>query len=357
MSFSQSVLANIARARHDENGGVAVIFGAVLFLICGFIGAAVDMARYRSSADAMQQIADAAALAATSEFSKTGDLMAARNKAQVYLDSSTSRLPGIAKMKSTTTIDASENLRVEVKASMNTTFLALFGMQAFQLVSTAEASVNEPHLDLHLLIDVTGSMNIPDTPAEIARFSALFRPYGATHNCSFACHRTGVDETYNGKSGFEIARENGVYLREDRIRDSLVQMVDLLETSSSARGLRISPYTFQWTDTQLLPPTNDFDAVKTAISRIVNQSGGTSAGNVLRLVNERFTDGGTGREESPKKAILLVTDGVDQNTADSSPKNFDVAQCDALKDKGIILYVLNVHYPDPNNLQGNRVRC
>lgn len=346
-----SVHIRIPRVISDDRGGVAAIFGVVLFLICGFIGAAVDIARYRASADTMQQIADAAALAATAEFSKTGNLQSATRTAQVYLDSNSNRLTGVQKLKATTTIDAAENLRIQVKGSMQTAFLGLFGMQAFSLTSVAEAAVNDPHLDLHVLVDATGSMNIPDTPAEIARFAALFRPYGATHNCSFACHSAGATEVYNGKTGFQIARENNVYLREDRIRDSLGQMIDLLSSSSAARGLRISPYTFEWSETQLLAPTNDFDAVKAAIATMVNNSGGTNITTVLNLMNDRIPSGGTGKEQNPKQAILLVTDGVNQAN-DSSPQHMDTAKCDALKAKGIILYVLNVHYPDPNLLEG-----
>lgn len=335
----------------NDEGGVALLFGGTLLLVCCFIGAAIDMARYRSAGDAMQQVADAAALAATAEFSKSGDLLAATRRAQIYIDSSADRLPGVSSLKATAAVDASENVRIRVLGSMDTTFLALIGLGSFRLSSIAEASVSNPHMDLHMLIDSTGSMNIPDTPADIARMATLFRPYGGTDNCNFACHGTGASEVYNGKSGFQIARENGIYLREDRIRDSLVQMVDLLSTSSAARGLRISPYTFQWSETQLLAPSNDFDAVRTAISAITNQSGGTNITNVLRLMNDRFIDGGTGKQENPKKAILLVTDGVNQGN-DSLPQHIDTAQCDALKAKGIILYVLNVHYPDPNSLQG-----
>jgi hypothetical protein len=130
-------------------------------------------------------------------------------------------------------------------------------------------------------------------------------------------------------------------------------MIDLLATSSSARGLRISPYTFSWNETQLLPLSNNFDEVRDVVSRLTGASVGTSAENVLRVFNERFTDGGIGKAANPKKAILLITDGVDQSNVDAGPKHLDTAQCDALKAKGILLYVLNIHYPNPDNLEGN----
>lgn len=340
----------MARANVDDRGGVAIIFGAVLFLLCGFIGAAVDIARYRASADTMQQIADAAALAATAEYSKSGDAQAASRVAQVYLDSNASRLSRVNKLKATTTVDAAENLRIQVLGTVQTTFLGLFGMRSFKLTSVAEAAVNDPHMDLHLLVDVTGSMNIPDTPSEMARFANLFRPYGGTYNCTFACHGTAATELYNGKTGFQVARENNVYLREDRIRDSLVQMIDLLENSSVARGLRIAAYTFQWDITERLPLTSDFDVAKSSMSAITNESGGTDVTNVLSLMNYRISTGGTGKASSPRQAILLLTDGV--NGSYGIPAHLDTAKCNDLKAKGIIIYVLNVRYPEISLLQG-----
>ena len=129
-------------------------------------------------------------------------------------------------------------------------------------------------------------------------------------------------------------------------------MVDLLATSDAARGIRISPFTFEWADSMLAPLTNNFEEVRTAIQGIENNSGGTSVTNVMRMFNERYSDGGTGKAANPKMAILLITDGVNQSTVDGEPADMDPSHCEYLKGKGVLIYVLNIHYPDPDHLEG-----
>ena len=62
---------HLSRLRLDEGGGVALLAGLTLMLICGAVGLAIDIGVWYRTARAMQNAADAAAVAAARDSSST----------------------------------------------------------------------------------------------------------------------------------------------------------------------------------------------------------------------------------------------------------------------------------------------
>ncbi|MGL4405221.1 MAG: vWA domain-containing protein, partial [Notoacmeibacter sp.] len=220
-------------------------------------------------------------------------------------------------------------------------------------------SATMEHINVHMVLDNTGSMNIVDGVAAINQMRPLFKPYekfGAIEDCAFACHvkidGSGKDVTYNGKSGSEIARENGIPMREDRIHREMIDQAQRLLQGAS--NIKVAVYAFDWSITKLIDPSDNFGRVKNAIDNVTNVSQGTQYEIMAPQVDFQVGLSGVGTELDPKKVIVLITDGVQQRFPDHKPGLMPIEACDKMKEDGRELYVLNIAYPDPDIIGGDQ---
>lgn len=301
----------------------------------------------------LQNAADAGVLAAAQIIQEGGTKLDAEKAAAKYFGNNNQGSNFANGIKPEISISQNE-VTMLVAGQVPTTLMKVAGIEFIPVAATASSRLVSPQIDVHILVDVSGSMNIPDSPAEIARFSALFKPYGGGTNCSFACHVpgdpvNGEPGTFNGQTGFQIARANDVYLREDRVRDSLVAMIDDLSRSQNASSIQLALYKFEWGPVTQMELANDFAQAIKAARLIENNSGGTQGANTLRLLGAALDEAGSDH----KRIVVLITDGVDQDMDTGGPGRLDVAACSELKAKGVDIMVLNMDYPDPDDLEGS----
>lgn len=256
-------------------------------------------------------------------------------------------------------------VRVTAKYPVDTSFLGILGVGSLMANATAEVGVDGgsstpsatgEYTEIHILIDNTGSMNIPASAAGITQIEALYNPYlkhdPTTVGCAFACHLAsddvGYDVTVGGKTGAVIARENGILMREDVVFTEAEGLVDYFQNHAGAHLFRIGAYAFTWGIDSRKDLTDDFAALKSYISGLKNESAGTQIDFLLDNHDWEFGWAGDGTSfASPHKTVILITDGVNISPSTGEPEAIDPSKCQTLKNRGINLIVLNLKYPDP----------
>ncbi len=169
----------LGRRAGREDGQVIVIMVLFLTVLCGFAGLVVDIGRVYVAQRQLQQAVDASALAAAQDLPTTAaantdvtaySALAGNKNANTKM--MTAATPSVTfKCFSSTGITCQSGtgqcscnaVQVKETASVNTTFLGLFGIKSFTSVSstsTAGMHGGTPHpLDIAVVLDTTASMN------------------------------------------------------------------------------------------------------------------------------------------------------------------------------------------------------
>jgi hypothetical protein len=186
----------------------------------------------------------------------------------------------------TSTYLLSNNTQVAgtISASIDSTFMSLFGYPQLPFTVDTVAEIGGSYADIHFLIDTSGSMGIPESAAGVSKLKSVFDPYG-TGGCSFACHSAGTNNTglYSGKTGYAFAQQYGIYLREDRLRDSLMAMLEKIAAVPAASNIRISLDTISGTTPKALVQNVDLPTAREAIKALTFPGSATDIDGVLDL--------------------------------------------------------------------------
>jgi Flp pilus assembly protein TadG len=341
-------------------GSVALVFSLTLIPVLALGGMALDYSRASSAKTAAQNAADAAALGGTQMSDKSlAEMQAfARN---IY----DTNMTGVADTSSLTFTAVRKPEGVEVTASFqNKNYISSVvggstnAVHVKSLAGFATSSVGQ-YIDVYYLIDLTGSMNIPDGVAEINKLHKLYiSPIAGVGTCSFACHTAfahGLDFTAanGGKTGYQIARDNGIYLREDRIKDSVISSLNKFKLVSSAGNIRVSTqYIGVNKPSSVL--TNNIDQVIKDVAKIESDSSISMINDELIKLKDIIGVSGNGTASSPKKIVIFVTDGIENtNFEGADPKPIDVSNCDNLKKNGLDVYILSLAYPSASVVEGD----
>jgi Flp pilus assembly protein TadG len=205
----------------NARGNVAVITALSALPIVSVIGCAIDYSMATTIKTKLQAAADAATLAAVSANSPliataktmTGNGAVANGATytQNFFDSNLSTSPAntgynsptraATVTQSGTTITAT----LSFTAAVPTFFLGVLGRPTVSLTGQSTSSYTLPsYIDFYLMLDVSGSMGMPSTPAEMARLQAV-NPDNLTPSypsgCTFACHFTAQGACPQGNQG------------------------------------------------------------------------------------------------------------------------------------------------------------
>lgn len=203
-----------------ECGNVAILFAVLLIPLSGVGALAVDYGRFISVRSQVQSAADSAALAALAN----GSLNPAelRAKAQAYFDANKNRFQdlNISEVSKTPT---SDGIRVDVTATLPTTFGSVLGIDQMHVNVSSEAKASTEDLELALVLDVTGSMasvmgdlrtgakdlvtTIFDTAAASSKLKVSVVPYSATVNIGNGLTQMGWMDTTGAASNHGISME------------------------------------------------------------------------------------------------------------------------------------------------------
>jgi Flp pilus assembly protein TadG len=194
----------------NRRGNVAVITALSALPIVSAIGCAVDYSMATTIKTKLQAAADAATLAAVSANSplvataKTmtgnGAVSNGATYTQNFFDSNLSSSPAntgynsstrtATVAKSGTTITAT----LSFTATVPTFFLGILSHPTISLTGQSTSSYTLPsYIDFYLMLDVSGSMGMPSTSAEMTRLQSVNPDNlngGYPGGCTFACHFT-----------------------------------------------------------------------------------------------------------------------------------------------------------------------
>ncbi|MGF1649323.1 MAG: VWA domain-containing protein [Hyphomicrobiaceae bacterium] len=343
----------IASFAAQRSGAVAPLTAMVVLVLIGAAGAAVDLGRAVTVRSELQARADAAVIAMARV--AADDRERARQVGERTFWATKERKDIDADITVDFSVSSAGAARVTVDGTISTGLLGAVGIGTIPIAVAAEAAVGGgQYIDLNFVVDVSGSMNIPDSEADIALLSNVFRPFGGHSTCAFACHNGGAGDALDhatGQTGFEIARSLGIYLREDRIRDAIRRLVDRIDSSPERNRVRFGLYDFTGDFVVHTPPTNAVSVFKTRLAELRTElSGGTHLGGVMPNIATAIGESGTGSASNPKSIVILITDGVDYQGWGSVPTGLAMNACEPLKARGHDVYVLNIKYPDPDRL-------
>jgi Flp pilus assembly protein TadG len=202
--------ALIAEFRFDRRANIAVIFGLAMLPLISAVGCVVDYSNASMIKTKLQAAADAAALAAVSykapvittakNMSGNGAVTGGATYLQNFFGSDTTSFSGVttsnaAVTKSGTTVTAT----LTFSNAVNTFFMKVVGYDSITVGGSSTASFTlASYIDFYLMLDVSGSMSFPSTPAEQVRLMSVnpdnLHPTNSPPNngypqgCQFACH-------------------------------------------------------------------------------------------------------------------------------------------------------------------------
>ena len=398
----------------DKRGNFAVMTGFALIPIVGFLGYSVDYGVALSIKAKMDLAADAAALTAITSaqdyytthptLTSTQAQAAAKDQgetqaAKAFLANSGGMPFGVTPSTSTVVTRVGQTITATSIYTVNTptTFARVLGVNTIPVQGSTTTSLTMPsYIDFYMLLDMSGSMGLPSTPAGTASMMAISPDLRAQSSagCAFACH-------FPGSQSFDLSRAvtnprtapPRIQLRADAVQNAVTAVLNQAKTTATLPSqYRVGLYPFIQHMMPLYPISTDIDTAITKNSTLVYDwldqgvtyvaptgtnptptakymgSGGTHFDNVLPEMNTAVTvttphDGSA--STNPKPFVFFVTDGMNDTQTyapfnGSSATSIDSTKCDALKAKGVTVSVLYIPYLTvsdlvPVNLWGNEV--
>ena len=208
-AISTRLRALISSFLANARGNVAVITALSALPIISAIGCVVDYSMATTIKTKLQAAADAATLAAVSANSPlvatakamtgNGAVSNGATYTQNFFDSNLSSSPantGYSSPTRTATVTKSGttvSATLSFTAQVPTFFLGIIGHPTIALTGQSTSSYTLPsYIDFYLMLDVSGSMGMPSTTAEMTRLQSVnpdnFGQYPS--GCTFACHFT-----------------------------------------------------------------------------------------------------------------------------------------------------------------------
>lgn len=358
---SRAPAPTITQFRRNESGAIAMMFAVMFFGLVGAIGIAVDFMMLRDLDGELQSAADSAALSATSStmaaVAEAGmdaerDVNDAIDRAKKFFisNSSARRAAAAPPVVDAKFDDGKLSVTVSYQGKMQTRFAQLFGFSEFSYAGNATAVAKlPPFVDVHILVDTSGSMAIGVSQAEQDRLRA-------ETGCAFACH-DGVP--VNGYAdAYAYAIGSGITLRYGAVNDGIRNLLDLIDSEdNSHQFIRAAIYSIDDAMQTASPLTADTDDLRAALpSAPVTSSETAGATKFKENINALIASIGPGGDGSaPNRAIkllIIATDGAQDPgrswTHDVALRSevdaFDMSFCEPAKANGLNVGIIHTPY-------------
>ncbi|GAB6844733.1 hypothetical protein HNR00_000264 [Methylorubrum rhodinum] len=307
-----------------------MILAVMMVPLAGIVGGAVDFGHAVSERTRLNTALDAAALVAAKAAqdadvagkSDTDIRTSAEKAGSDYFNAIKNLPPGTAGRIEVKLVDRVASVGASYTSSMPTTMLGVLGFKTLPISGRAASNINlSPMVDIHLLIDVSASMAIGATSADVTKLQNRF-------GCAFACHDNAqvIDTVTTGPwwkpkttttvyaDSFDWAQKNGVNLRINEINKGITDFVTWLQQQSATnKRLRISVHSFSNDLTQLVPLTSTLGNALTSLPKSPNASneyeGATHFAENMPSFANMVGKGGDG-SVTPRKLVIIATDGV-----------------------------------------------
>ena len=197
----------LPRFRRDKRGNIAITFAIALLPILTGIGCATDYTNATRIRAKLQAAADSAAVASVSKNSAAylqainmtanGPVSAGQTEIQNIFNGNAnnflSLMQGGPTLTTATVTKTGVNLtsNVQFTAQVPVVFMKVWGWNTMTVGGTSSATSSLPkYIDFYLMLDVSGSMGLPSTTAEAARFQSINPDNYVDYptGCTLACH-------------------------------------------------------------------------------------------------------------------------------------------------------------------------
>lgn len=420
----RNILNNCARFSRDKKGGVAIILGLSIVPLVLASGLAADYAIVQAAKARLDSSADAAALAAIKTAQSTAAILSqtypdprpqaiaaaqAQAEKSFYAQAGNRAADLLGRPAISVRFNGQEVIAdIAYSAAMPSNFGKIAGIKLMNYQGSAGAQLTMPQfLDFYLLLDVSGSMGLPSTPAGEAALAAANPDDRAQYptGCRFACH-------FPGSQGYNVSRTNNIQLRIDAVGGAVAQLMKVAkDTATLPKQYRMGVYPFVTHVNSFVDLTDnlrgDQYSVETAINyngtttdfgrlldagndavfaRSLNPNyranrnipadtltlgaGGTHIHNIFNEISAKITTVGDGSGATRSRPfVFFVSDGMQNSqwhetstgrwpgvTPYPTPfgqtvsiRAMDPALCSALKARGVTISVLEIPYPTFNN--------
>jgi Flp pilus assembly protein TadG len=332
-----------------------------MFALCslpliGLAGAAIDYGRATDAQARLNTALDSALLSAGRTAVWAGADQVAADVIRTQWQKAAAAVAGIDAadiVVSPTTLRGDRRyVSATYTASLKTHVVTILGIRSIQIAGTAEVKLESPtYTDIHLVLDVSASMGLAATDAGRQKLAQLTLQING-EECTFACH---VKQAGQVKSNLEIAQTNGIQTRIEVVQsvtNSLLDDVNAAQANTvfGAEVYRVGLYSFSGYGV-------DLGGARTLVSPVSNTSLARSQVASLQLDNAtaykpmlsdmtgiigRSYEGRT--PDLRRKFMIVLTDGHDYGHNWDWSKTINPADCAALKQNGVGLYIFNTKW-------------
>lgn len=347
----------------DSRGSIAILAAVLLPLAVMTMALAVNYGYSSARQIAVQQIADGAVLAAASARTKgTSDPAALRHIALERLAvgiASVDPDAGITDFSFEAVSGQPISIRGTVRAPLPVP--GVFGQNTADLGFDAAAVADlGGYVQVQFFVDVSNSMSVPATDAALR----TWKKYSG--GCAFVCH----DGTLTARGlgdNLASARKKRIPLKFDFVRRAMKSFGTAAGKVADAQRsrLRFGIFTVGTTFNAPLWMTDDLSQFSAAVDTLevepattygtpIGPAGGDGWSYLaegMRMANYLTLDVGDGSSDNARRTIMVfITDGLDSRPPYRTFGPFYGPQCDALKARGIELFVLRTYYPEINDI-------
>lgn len=294
----------------DEGGAVIVLATIMISVIVMTAGIAIDFSRANNVRTRMQNIADAAALAAAREVARdpSSNAGSAQATAKAYINASVRDLT-MARAIKENVIATNSNVEVSLSAIVPTTLMNVFGWSEMRVAVKSVALPQHGFIRINLVLDISPSMGIGATDADISMIT------NAT-GCAVACHYSDV---WGGNDNLAQARSSGATMRIDVAKNAIKRILQDLKSMAHSDLIEIGLYTFSNTLMTVEAGTTSLDSAISSVDMIdltnKEYQGGSNIGySTKQLADSSKTSGNGFRPDDRIVFTVVLTDGLEDDS-------------------------------------------
>ena len=358
-----------------RRGNVAMLTALLAVPLTALVGLAIDFGNAALARARFDAAADAAALLATTVASNQS-LAGAANPAATAQAAGVQRFNAQAGAQQNVTMGpvavsvsisgAQFTSTITYHGTYQTYFGGLVGVKQIPLTGTSASSLSvNPFVDIQVLMDVSSSMTIAATQADINSMQALTAAYVSKgpvpgnvvrgEACAFACHWSSTGNDY-----LALASSNHVTLRLDVLRSAVANLITNITALNQRGAFRLGLSTFAQQFGVIYPTSGNIGGASAALARIAPDINDCSSncpesyfGQAMTSVGQVIGQSGNGASQATaQKFLFIVTDGlVDQySNGNRQIGPVNPADCAAMKAAGVVILTLYTPYlPLTNN--------
>jgi Flp pilus assembly protein TadG len=316
----------------NDAGAIAITFALAFLVILVAVGMAIDYLRAVTMRTRLNAAADSAVLAGV--VADPSMSVSARQayvtewfnaQANTFNGTSVALTVDVASPPPGGILTVSANYTANVPAI----FAKILGVNYIPIGNIVAASRPTPvYMDIHIVLDLSESMALPATAADLSRMLAATKnstpddKSESVDGCAFACHASAYGEN---PTFYQVATSKGIKLRIDSMRSAVQSVLTAAQQQEGTMPLyRFALHSFRNTLTTLSPLTDNIAQSQVATEAIqlpqpiLPLQGETYYDTTLPALKTQIGVSGDGSKANPKKLLFIVTDGVQDEKLNSN---------------------------------------